>query len=393
MNALFSWLIQNRLVYTVSWEDWELDKLALKLDSNDRVVMITGGGCNVLNFFLSGVRSLHAVDLNPCQNALLELKLAGAGALDFPDFFALFGEGLHPDFPQIYQKVLRARLSPPAQKFWDRRQDAFRPGMWRRRFHHRSTAGLAYKILLEWRRLWPQMGRKLDALFFCDTIAEQVAAYRVLDLRGRFDSPLFRWIFRRQMLMDLMAIPREQFRQIENNYAGGMPAFAMDCMERVFTRTLLKENYFWYVAWFGRFTPTCCPAYLREENFSRLAGAAGSIHIHTTKLSDFLGRSKEKFDKFVLLDHMDWLAGPDRSELAREWDGIVRTASSHARIIFRTAAPDAYYLQNLPIAACGRTTMFQDCVHSDRLLSAELHQKDRVAIYGNFYICTLNGAA
>lgn len=369
-----------------------MDQSALRLQPDDRVVMITGGGCNVLNFYLAGMRCLHAVDLNPCQSALLELKLAGAAGLDFADFFALFGEGRHANFKKLYKERLRPRLSLCAQRFWDKRQGYFSPGLWRRRFHHRSTAGLAYKILLEWRRLWPQLGRKLDELYCFDTIAEQAAAYHALDLRRRFHSRMFRWIFRREMLMDLMAIPREQFQQIEKRYPGGMPGFAQDCMENVFTRTLLKENYFWQVAWFGRFTPSCCPPYLLQENFSRLAGIMDSIHIHTATLAEFLSSTEEKFDKFVLLDHMDWLGGPDRSELVREWDGIIRTASDRARIIFRTAGPDAGYLQNLPVTSHGRTAMLQDCVHFDRSLAAELHRKDRVSIYGNFYVCTLNGA-
>lgn len=392
MNALFQRLTRNHLVYTVSWEDWELDQIALQLHPDDRVVMITGGGCNVLNFYLCGVQQISAVDLNPCQNALLELKLAAAISLKFKDFFALFGEGLHPDFGELYRGKLRPVISNVARQFWDGKQTYFSPGLWRRRFHQRSTAGLAYKILLECRRLWPRLSSKLDELFFCETLEVQAEQYRALDLRRRFNSPLFRCIFRMQVLMDLMAIPREQFRQVEQRYPGGMPGFALDCMDNIFTCTFLRMNYFWHVAWFGRFTPDCCPPYLQEENFSRLTGILDSVHTHTETLAAFLRKTDCKFDKFVLLDHMDWLSGTDGTELACEWDGIIRTASEHARIIFRTAGPDADYLQKLPIEFHGQQTTLQNCIHFDRSLTDELHRKDRVSIYGNFYACTLNKA-
>ena len=43
MNALFTRLIKNHLVYTVSWEDWELDQSALRLQPDDRAaVPVTG---------------------------------------------------------------------------------------------------------------------------------------------------------------------------------------------------------------------------------------------------------------------------------------------------------------------------------------------------------------
>jgi S-adenosylmethionine:diacylglycerol 3-amino-3-carboxypropyl transferase len=133
------------------------------------------------------------------------------------------------------------------------------------------------------------------------------------------------------------------------------------------------------------------PAVLAPGKLSRLAGIMDSIHIHTATLAEFLSSTEEKVDKFALLDHTDWLGGADRSELVREWDGIIRTASDRARIIFRTAGPDAGYLQNLPLTSHGRPAMWQECVRFE-LLGGELHQNDRVSIYGNFYICTLNRA-
>ena len=55
-------------------------------------------GCSALDYALMSPHRVHAVDANPRQNALLELKLAGIRSLEFADFFALFGVGRHPGF-------------------------------------------------------------------------------------------------------------------------------------------------------------------------------------------------------------------------------------------------------------------------------------------------------
>ena len=87
---------------------------ALDLCPDDRVLAITSAGCNVLDYALRGARVL-AVDANPRQNHLLELKLAGIRTLAFEDFFALFGDGGTPRAREIYAS-LRHLLTPAAQR-------------------------------------------------------------------------------------------------------------------------------------------------------------------------------------------------------------------------------------------------------------------------------------
>ena len=86
-----------------------MDQLALQLTPDDRVLVITSAGCNALDYALSGARVL-AVDVNPHQNHLLELKRAGIRALDFEPFFELFGSGGSPRAREIY-----AELRPAAR--------------------------------------------------------------------------------------------------------------------------------------------------------------------------------------------------------------------------------------------------------------------------------------
>jgi S-adenosylmethionine-diacylglycerol 3-amino-3-carboxypropyl transferase len=49
------------------------------LRDQDNLLVITSAGCNVLDYTLTGPRRILAVDANPRQNALLELKFAYTG--------------------------------------------------------------------------------------------------------------------------------------------------------------------------------------------------------------------------------------------------------------------------------------------------------------------------
>src|SRR5215510_12668370 len=96
-GRLFKVVHNRNLIYNTCWEDPALDREALALGPADRVVVITSAGCNALDYLLAGAGEVNAVDVNPIQNALLELKVAAARGLDHAAFFDLFGKGRSPD--------------------------------------------------------------------------------------------------------------------------------------------------------------------------------------------------------------------------------------------------------------------------------------------------------
>ena len=84
-HAVFNALYARSLVYNTCWEDPAVDRQALQLHQHDNVLTITSAGCNVLDYALAGAQRIDAVDANPRQTALLELKLAGIRGLEFED--------------------------------------------------------------------------------------------------------------------------------------------------------------------------------------------------------------------------------------------------------------------------------------------------------------------
>src|SRR5690606_31917074 len=104
-DATFKQVHGGNLVYNTCWEDPRIDRELMALDRESRVVMITSAGCNALDYLLDDPAEIHAVDMNPRQNALLQLKVAMILRDQFEDLFALFGSSTHPDF-----KTLRKEL-------------------------------------------------------------------------------------------------------------------------------------------------------------------------------------------------------------------------------------------------------------------------------------------
>lgn len=86
-----------------------------------------------------GFSSIHAVDLNPCQNNMLELKLAGISSLQYSEFWKLFGEGHIPNFSDILDTHLSPFLSPHALSYW--KENARFPNLFKT-----GCSGLAIKV-------------------------------------------------------------------------------------------------------------------------------------------------------------------------------------------------------------------------------------------------------
>jgi len=139
--------VHNRcLIYNVCWEDPRIDRRILNLDDASRMVVLTSAGCNTLDYLLDSPAEIHAVDVNPRQNALLHLKLALIEHGDFDDLFRLFGNGSHQAFREIY-RAIRQHLPAYARAFWDERIEYFDSTSRKKSFYYYGTSGAIAWIL------------------------------------------------------------------------------------------------------------------------------------------------------------------------------------------------------------------------------------------------------
>src|SRR5690242_1444026 len=147
-SRLFAAVHGRNLIYNTCWEDPALDRVALNFQPDDRALVITSAGCNALDYLLAGAGEVNAVDVNPIQNALLELKATCIRELDYYSFFELFGNGQARYARQMYGERVRKHLTPFARKYWDRHISFFLGRGWRKTFYYRGTSGLLAKLAL-----------------------------------------------------------------------------------------------------------------------------------------------------------------------------------------------------------------------------------------------------
>jgi S-adenosylmethionine-diacylglycerol 3-amino-3-carboxypropyl transferase len=364
----------RNLVYNQCWEDPAVDRQALELGRGDRVLVITSAGCNALDYALTGARVV-AVDVNPRQNHLLELKRAGLRELDFESFFVLFGEGGARHARDLYAR-LRPALPEPARAFWDREIRLFEAPAARPSFYYRGSSGLVALAMRFWIDHVARVRGGVEHVLAARSIAEQ--RERWAELRPRLASDGLLRLLGSRGVLSLLGVPAPQ-RELVRRSPGGFAGFLRGCLDHVMSVALLRDNYFWSVYLHGRYARTACPEYLRPESFARLkAGLVDRVETFTGTVTECLERSAEPFTAFVLLDHMDWLAGEPRL-LEEEWAAIHRSAAPGARAIFRSGGGDAAFL---PAGVSAR-------LRFDRALAERLHRQDRVGTYGSFHIARL----
>ncbi len=390
-SRIFRAVHRRNLIYNTCWEDPALDREALEIRDDDRVAVITSAGCNALDYLLAGAGEVNAVDVNPIQNALLELKVAAVRGLDYEQFFALFGRGRAPDARAMYHDALRQQLSAVARAYWDKHIGFFAGNGWRRSFYYRGTSGLLAKLVLVNARVLHRMHDEIEALLNAATVDEQRALYEER-VRDRLWTPWLSWFLSRTLTLTLVGVPWPQRDQIVRQYPGGVARFIRDAFEAVVCELPFRDNYFWRVYLQGYYTKECCPEYLKPANFGPLRERLHRLRIHTAPLASFLRSAEPGVSKFVLLDHMDWMSCHNPAGLVEEWNAILASARPSARVIFRSAGLKVDYLDHLRVDHRGRPAELGSLLryHPDRM--AALHRRDRVHTYGSFYIADLPGA-
>ena len=387
-RRIFTTVHGNNLVYNTCWEDPRLDRVALEIGPEDNVLVITSAGCNALDYSLTGPNHVYAVDMNPRQNALLDLKKSAIRNLEYEDFFQMFGKGYLPGVKEIYSQKLRGELPTWSQAFWDKKIKWFDNR--RKSFYYRGTSGAIAKMIKSYTDHVIRVRPHLDSLLDADSVEQQKEIYEK-HLKKKFWSGLMKFTMNRDTTMSMLGVPKAQRRQIETQYEGGLVKFIQDCMESVFVELPMKDNYFWRVYMNGEYTPDCCPEYLKAENFQRLKDdCIDRVTTNTDSVQGFLEKHEGTISRFILLDHMDWLSDQFFPLLESEWQAIIDRAAPGARLIWRSGGLRTDFIEQIQINKDGQIQNVSPLLSYNKGLAEELHEKDRVHTYGSFYIADLS---
>ena len=107
------------LLFGMSWEDPASDRRALMIQPGETLITVTSGACNTLTLLLEDPGKIYAVDINPSQSYLLELKRAAVLHLDYDELRAFLGLVPSDQRLQVFER-LRGDLSEAALQYWTR---------------------------------------------------------------------------------------------------------------------------------------------------------------------------------------------------------------------------------------------------------------------------------
>jgi S-adenosylmethionine-diacylglycerol 3-amino-3-carboxypropyl transferase len=372
-HDLFFKTVHHRwLIYNASWEDPRIDRQLLELNENSKVVVLTSAGCNVLDYLIDGPAEINAIDVNPRQNALLNLKLALIKRGNHDDLFAMFGQGAHSDFRQVYADV-KQYLAEEDRKFWDKKIVYFDLNSKKKSFYYYGSSGLLAWMITRYLSRNHQLKTELFSLFDADNLHDQKEIYERIEplIWGRFIS----WLVRQPYALTLAGVPRPQIALINTQYPGGVGGYISDKLRHVFTEILANDNYFWHVYLTGSYSKKCCPNYLKLENFETIQKQVDRVKIHNNSVTGFLRQNPGKYSHFVLLDHQDWLAQHDPAGLEEEWQLILENSQPGSKVLMRSAAMEINFLPGFVKQA------LQFFPEQTNLL----HTTDRVGTYGSLH--------
>ncbi|KAI1392669.1 uncharacterized protein F4822DRAFT_137295 [Hypoxylon trugodes] len=387
----------DEYIYAFTWEDTRVDERILKLTSDDVVLAITSAGDNILSYALQSPARVHAVDLNPTQNHLLELKVAAFSSLPYEDFWKIFGEGKHPEFRSLLVSKMSPHLSSRAFQYWLNNHQIFttsKGGLY-------DTGGSKHGI---------RIFRWITRVFGCYTAVRQLLAAKTLNeqreiwrnklrpaLLSRLVSKFV--VSQESFLWTALGVPKNQLAIIEADHAVsdavcGPEARAKNTRSHAIWEYMVNtldpmvesthiaaDNPYYLVCLDGKFSKQCHPDYLSPQAHARLSreGAFEGLRIHTDEIDEVLARIKPgTLTVAVVMDSMDWF-DPGSDAAAKQISKLNRALRTGGRVMLRSAGLRPWYLDEFErhgfTARCMGERSGGKCI-------------DRVNMYASCWICT-----
>lgn len=373
---------KNQYIYAFTWEDPREDHEILKFSSKDTVLAITSAGDNILSYasLPDPPRKIHAVDLNPCQNHLLELKLAAFKSLSKEQIWKMFGEGRIENFRLLLLNHLSSNLSSNSFQYWsDKGEKTFKGrGLY-------DTGSTRWALRLA-RAVFTFFGinRDIDELCSCTNLKDQIRIWNTKIKPTLFNpfvatllvgNPIFLW--------KALGVPANQAEMIGNSVL----KYVVDTLDPVISRSLIStDNYFYYLTLQGKYARNNCPDYLTDKGHRNLTtkGRDGTapidnIRLHTDFLNDVFERLSEKSITIaIIMDHMDWF-DPKKDDAEKEIMAVKHCLVPGGRVMLRSAAQFPWYIKTFE--ACGFTCKPAAIRHAGESI-------DRINMYASTWVCT-----
>lgn len=356
------------ILYSQCWEDPLCARAALRIQPGADVLAIGAAGDNVLALLLDEPRQVLAVDVNPAQAALVELKVAAARGLCASDVPPFLGAGAHANRRDVYRR-LRPLLSPSASRFWDQESRLISRGV-----IHGGRFERYLALFRRWVLALAPGGAAVRALLAAPDPDAQERIYRTA-----WDTPVWRACVRacfgRRLLSARGRHPSMfstcQIRDVGGHYlrrtAWGLTAIP------------IRTNPFaTYMLTGGYDRAARMPLYLQPDVLPRVACLADRVRVEVGSVRDVLANLPDRsIDAFYLSDVFEPCESEEYEEMLEE---IARVGRPGARLC---------YWNNL--VERSRPARLGHVLASHDRLAAALHRQDRAFLYSRFVVESVLG--
>jgi S-adenosylmethionine-diacylglycerol 3-amino-3-carboxypropyl transferase len=315
---------RDAIVFSSCNEDSGSELRALGELGGRRILCITAGGGRVLNLLAGKPETIWAVDLNPVQNYLLELKIAGMRALDHAAYLRFLGVREDRERVATY-RGLRERLSTGASAYFDAHSALIEDGILFQGRLERYLRRLS--TILQWTHPFG-----VRNLFDCEDIEQQRAWV------DRLDTPLFRVVgeaaCRRNVLRVFSGDPGF-YRYVPADVALHRVIYG-GVLEH-FRHHLARNNPLMQLVFFGRIIhEAALPVYLNAATYEQVRSALAQVRLVTitARIDEALAQAGPgAFDAFSLSDISSYL---DDAAHERLFDDTLNAARPGAMLCSRS---------------------------------------------------------
>jgi S-adenosylmethionine-diacylglycerol 3-amino-3-carboxypropyl transferase len=353
----------SELVFTLSWEDPELDREAFALAPGARLATIASGGCNALTFLLDDPAHVLAFDYNPAQVHVLELKRAAFARLEHGEMLELLGVRLSKRRDALF-RALEPALSPDARAYFAARDSLFSRGL--------LGAGRYERFVRTFRGLLRVIHgeRRLAALFEPRSLAEQAAFFE-----REWNTWAWRLVFKGFFNKTMLA--RRGLSADYFSFDDGSRSFAESFAART-ARALCdiptRDNPFLAQYVLGRYlSEESLPAYLRPEHFDTLRLRIERLEARILDVRHAFAEVPTGSLDAICLSNVFELMSPAETE---------RALADAARVL---KPGGTLTLRNLMVPRSVPGSLAQSLA-LDVELSRALHARDRSFVYSSFQV-------
>ena len=338
------------------------------MQPDDVILAITSAGDNILSFALERPRRIHAVDLNPTQNHLLELKVAAFTALGYSDMWRLFGEGNHTLFRDLLINKLSPHMSSLAFQHWLSHGPSIFSG---KGLYYSGGSGNAL-TLVGWLFRGLGLSNEVQKLCAAQTLNEQREIWD-RSIKTVLHSKILTWavLGNEKWLWKALGVPPAQRDIIEQDYqksadfdpssasasnkkgarrssGHAIYEYVLNTFEPVVNTTLLStQNHYYLLTLLGQYTRSSHPTYLSPKSHVQLSKplAFSGLRIHTDEISEVISHMRPgTLTIVVVMDSMDWFPVGGKQAL-KQIKNLNRVLKLKGRVMLRSAGTEPWYLR------------------------------------------------